>query len=195
MMRKNAKFDRAEVVNNATKLYWEKGFNGTSMRNLQDVIDMRPGSIYATFGSKEGLFKEALNRYADMGIEELLTCRKAVDSPLKALKLFMKSAVLDYTNSAPSRMCMLAKTMGELTEDNADLLQEAKRLLAKIEAEFVTLLQEAQELGEVDSNKDVHKLARHIQVQTMGLRTYAKACDDHTILETLVDDVFKHHPF
>ncbi|MFT2089929.1 TetR/AcrR family transcriptional regulator [Paraglaciecola sp. 2405UD69-4] len=195
MMRKNAKFDRAEVVENATKLYWEKGFNGTSMRNLQDVIDMRPGSIYATFGSKEGLFKEALNRYTDMGIEALLAARETAKSPLKALKLFMKTVVLDYENTAPSRMCMLAKTMGELTEENADLIQETKRLLAKIEIEFVRLLKESQDLGEIESSKDVNKLARHIQVQTMGLRTYAKTCDDQAELETMVDDVFTHHPF
>ncbi|MFA0500949.1 TetR/AcrR family transcriptional regulator, partial [Vibrio sp. 10N.222.46.A1] len=56
-MAKTAKFDRQDVVDKATNLYWEKGFHATSMRNLQDVIDMRPGSIYAAFGSKEGLFK------------------------------------------------------------------------------------------------------------------------------------------
>ncbi|MEP0354573.1 TetR/AcrR family transcriptional regulator [Paraglaciecola sp.] len=195
MMRKNAKFDRAEVVDNATRLYWEKGFNGTSMRNLQDVIDMRPGSIYATFGSKEGLFKEALNRYTEMGIEELRRCRVHSSSPLVALNVFMRNVVLDYANKAPNRMCMLAKTMGELTQDTPELLKEAKRLLAKVEAEFVTLLQEAQDLGELDSTKNVATLARHIQVQTMGLRTYAKACDNQEELETMVDDVFKHHPF
>ena len=65
-MAKATKFDRQDAVDKATHLYWEKCFHGTSMRNLQDVIDMRPGSIYACFGSKEGLFKEVLNNYAQI---------------------------------------------------------------------------------------------------------------------------------
>ena len=63
-MSKNAKFDRTEVVEKATNLYWEKGYHGTSMRDLQTTVDLRPGSIYAAFGSKDNLFKEAINHYA-----------------------------------------------------------------------------------------------------------------------------------
>ena len=66
-MSKSAKFNREDIIQKAANLYWEKGFHATSMRNLQEVIDMRPGSIYASFGSKEGLFKEALQHYASHG--------------------------------------------------------------------------------------------------------------------------------
>ena len=46
------KLDRDEVIEKVKDLYWEKGYHATSMRNLQDVVDMRPGSIYAAFGSR-----------------------------------------------------------------------------------------------------------------------------------------------
>ena len=94
-MAKTAKFDRQDVVDKATNLYWEKGFHATSMRNLQDVIDMRPGSIYATFGSKEGLFKETLARYTELGILNLNRFRSETDSPIKALESFVKRAVVE----------------------------------------------------------------------------------------------------
>ena len=60
-MSTKAKFDRDEVIEKAKNLYWQKGYHATSMRNLQDVIDMRPGSIYAAFGSKDNLFKEVIH--------------------------------------------------------------------------------------------------------------------------------------
>jgi len=50
------KFNREDVSEKAKNLYWEKGYHATSMRNLQDVINMHPGSIYAAFGSKDKLF-------------------------------------------------------------------------------------------------------------------------------------------
>jgi hypothetical protein len=70
-----------------------------------------------------------------------------------------------------------------------------KLFLKKVEEKLVTLLVESQELGEINKDKGVRKLARYMQVQTMGLRTYAKACDDLKLLDSMVEDVFINHPF
>ncbi|MEZ8746300.1 MULTISPECIES: TetR/AcrR family transcriptional regulator [Vibrio] len=194
-MAKTAKFDRQDVVDKATNLYWEKGFHATSMRNLQDVIDMRPGSIYAAFGSKEGLFKETLARYTELGIHNLNRFRSETDSPIKALENFVKRAVVESKKSAPNGMCMLAKTVAELTDEHAELLEEAKKSLKIMEGEFAKLIAEAQELGEISKERKPTQLARHVQVQIAGLRTYAKTCDDTELLNSMVEDIFKYHPF
>lgn len=99
-MAKVAKYDRQQVVDKATNLYWQKGFHATSMRNLQDVIDMRPGSIYAAFGSKDGLFKATLRNYTDMGLAHIEACRQQHDSPIMALKAFVKAQVIDTQSTA-----------------------------------------------------------------------------------------------
>ena len=194
-MAKTAKFDRQDVVDKATNLYWEKGFHATSMRNLQDVIDMRPGSIYAAFGSKEGLFKETLARYTELGILNLNQFRSETGSPIKALENFVKRAVVESKQSAPNGMCMLAKTVAELTDEHAELLEEAKKSLKIMESEFAKLIAEAQELGEISKEREPTQLARHVQVQIAGLRTYAKTCDDIDLLNSMVEDIFKYHPF
>ena len=194
-MANTAKFDRQEVIDKATNLYWEKGFHATSMRNLQDVIDMRPGSIYATFGSKEGLFKETLAHYTELGIANLQRAREEADSPLSALESFVRRAVVESKQSAPNGMCMLAKTVAELTNEHQELLDEAKKCLVIMEGEFTKLVQEAQQVGEVAPDRDAKHLARYVQVQIAGLRTYAKACDDLELLNTMVEDIFKYHPF
>ncbi|MGB3385899.1 MAG: TetR/AcrR family transcriptional regulator [Marinomonas sp.] len=194
-MRKNAKFDRDQVVNKATDLYWEKGFHATSMRNLQDVIDMRPGSIYATFGSKEGLFKEALKCYTQQGIAALHAFRRETSSPISALQSFVKMLVIDSQTKAPNGMCMLAKTVAELTEDNAELLEEAKNSLKQIETEFALLIADAQALGEVKQNQTPRELARYIQIQISGLRVYAKTYGQEAPLDQMIEDMFTQYPF
>ncbi|MDO6620063.1 MULTISPECIES: TetR/AcrR family transcriptional regulator [unclassified Shewanella] len=190
-MTKAAKFNREETIQKAANLYWQKGFHATSMRNLQEVIDLRPGSIYASFGSKEGLFKEALQYYAQTGVEMLAQCRIDAGSPLRALKLFIERSVLANKSTVPSGMCMLVKTVAELTTDNADLLAEAKSALGMVEAEFAALLTEAQQLGELDTTQDPQALARFIQVQIIGIRTYAHANQDDDTIQTLIDGVFE----
>ncbi|WP_102341029.1 TetR/AcrR family transcriptional regulator [Vibrio cyclitrophicus] len=194
-MAKTAKFDRQDVVDKATNLYWEKGFHATSMRNLQDVIDMRPGSIYATFGSKEGLFKETLARYTELGILNLNRFRNETNSPIQALENFVRRVVVESKQSSPNGMCMLAKTVAELTDEHSELLEEAKKSLKIMEGEFAKVIAEAQELGEISKDREPAQLARHVQVQIAGLRTYAKTCDDIDLLNSMVEDVFKYHPF
>lgn len=195
IMAKTAKFDRQEVIDLATNLYWKKGFHATSMRNLQDEIDMRPGSIYAAFGSKDGLFKEVLKNYTQMGIAKVQQCRQEHNSPINALNAFVKVQVIDTQNDAPNGMCMLAKTIGELTDDNQVLIDITKAHLGEIAAELAKLIEESQALGEINTNKNATDLASYIQIQITGLRTFAKISNDKIKLAALIDDIFTHYPF
>ncbi|WP_086981395.1 TetR/AcrR family transcriptional regulator [Vibrio aphrogenes] len=194
-MAKSTKYDREQVIQKATALYWQKGFHGTSMRNLQDVIDMRPGSIYACFGSKEGLFKESLHHYTTNTLQLLAQCRVQTDSPLLALKNFIYAAVVDSQDSAPSNMCLLVKTISELTEENEELLEQAKTLLSQIENAFTKLLQEAQTKGEIAKQQPCQPLSRYLQIQIMGLRTYLRANPDNVDTQELIDSIFTYGPF
>lgn len=194
-MAKTAKFDRQEVVDKATNLYWKKGFHATSMRNLQDEIDMRPGSIYAAFGSKDGLFKEALRNYTDMGLSDIQQLSTQYQSPLQVLKAFVKAQVIDTQTDAPNGMCMLSKTIAELTEENQELIEVTKEHLAEIAKAFINLIKKAQQAGEVGEDKNPAELAEHLQIQIAGLRTFAKINRDKALLESKVEAVFAHYPF
>jgi TetR/AcrR family transcriptional repressor of nem operon len=186
-MAKTTRYTRQETVAKATHLFWHRGFHATSMRNIQESIDMRPGSIYSSFGSKEGLFKESLQFYTDSSLSRLANHMES-SSPLEALTDFIKSSVLSRHDSAPSDMCMLVKTVSELTQDNADLLDEAKRLIGTVEDAFAALFAQAQKCGEIDKTKDPQQLARFLQVQIMGFRSYAQVNNGYDDLNQLIDE-------
>jgi hypothetical protein len=90
---------------------------------------------------------------------------------------------------------MLAKTVAELTEDNAELLEEAKNSLKQIETEFALLIADAQALGEVKKNQTPRELARYIQIQISGLRVYAKTYGQEAPLDQMIEDMFTQYPF
>ncbi|MDV7103722.1 TetR/AcrR family transcriptional regulator [Vibrio sp. TH_r3] len=193
-MSKQTKFDREDVIDKATNLYWEKGFHGTSMRNLQEVVDLRPGSIYASFGSKENLFKEALNHYADLSGSQLKKYLAETNSPLGALKIFITNIVVNSQDTAPSGMCMLVKTIAELTDEHQELVDIAKEKLAGVEKAFTRIIEQAVEQGELDSSCQPDKIARHLQVQIIGLRTYIRANKDKQIGKEMIDELFSNLP-
>jgi AcrR family transcriptional regulator len=59
-MARKPEFDRGDVVRRAMEVFWRSGYEGASMKLLGEAMGLAPGSIYAAFGSKEGLFHEAL---------------------------------------------------------------------------------------------------------------------------------------
>ena len=114
------------------------------------------------------------------------------DLPIAALEAFVKAQVVDTQNTAPNGMCMLAKTLGELTEDNQDLIDITKTHLGEISMAFVNLIEQAQQLNEVDSTKNAQELANHVQIQIAGLRTFAKINHDQALLLRKISDIFQH---
>ncbi|WP_440454072.1 TetR/AcrR family transcriptional regulator [Psychrobacter sp. ASPA161_9] len=191
-MSAQAKFNRDDVIEKAKNLYWEKGYHATSMRNLQDVVDMRPGSIYAAFGNKDNLFKEALNRYAEEGAANLANNIAQEETVLAGLKRFIHTVTVCSKGTAPSGICMVVKTIGELTQnDSPELLNHATSILERVEASFVKTFQQAIDNGEISSDKDPAELACYFQIQVMGLRTYAQVSNDTDAVEKYIDGIFE----
>lgn len=94
-----AKFDRSAVLLRAMKVFWEKGYQGTSMSDLVDSMELRSASIYAAFGSKEKLFDEVLALYAEQIGKQIWEplmrepqIRNAIEAMLRASARNMSSA-------------------------------------------------------------------------------------------------------
>ncbi len=59
-MARPREFDRDQVVDRAVDVFWRKGFEATSIRDLVEATGLNRGSLYNTFGDKAGLFEAAL---------------------------------------------------------------------------------------------------------------------------------------
>ena len=57
-------FDAENALDKAMKVFWEKGYEGSSLPELTEAMGMNRPSMYAVFGNKENLFRMALDRYA-----------------------------------------------------------------------------------------------------------------------------------
>jgi AcrR family transcriptional regulator len=98
-------FDRDLALRKATELFWEQGYEGTSITDLTEAIGIAAPSLYAAFGSKEALFREAIERYAvdsptDRALAREPTARAAVAAMLH-------DNAEDYADPATPLGCML----------------------------------------------------------------------------------------
>lgn len=116
---------------------------------------MRPGSIYAAFGNKDGLFQEALDYYAQSSLTELERILANHQSPLLGLAAFMRQLGGIRDKELPSRACMLVKSLLELGAREQAALNKVEKLLASMEARFTACFAEAQRLGELDCDRSL----------------------------------------
>jgi len=184
-------YDRETALARAVGLFWHKGYHDSSMKQIERALDMRPGSIYATFGSKDGLFSEALARYAQQGGEELAGHMAGYSSVLEGLQAYLMSIASNCSDPqcAPARACLIVKTLLESSNTNTPLYEQAKGVLSAIEDAFTELLETARTQGELAPATDCRRLARLIQSQIMGLRSMAERDLPTIELERLGQDM------
>jgi len=100
-------FDVEEVVDRAMRVFWEYGYAGASIERLKAATGLGRGSLYGTFGSKDGLFLRALERYSSIygtRFEEALT--DADDNPVAAIEAFLNVAVARIADPTVPNGCL-----------------------------------------------------------------------------------------
>lgn len=173
-MPRKPEYDRDALIERARDVFWSQGWAGTSLKDLEGALNMRPGSFYAAFGSKDALFGLALDKYAKDAATRLRALA-AKHGPLEALKMHPQ-AVLSTTHIG-AKACMLAKTVLELQARNHPLAQQAGQHLKQLELLFTDLFDQAQKQQKISGNQSPARLARRYQSDLLGLRMSAERED------------------
>ncbi|MEM6408257.1 MAG: TetR/AcrR family transcriptional regulator [Pseudomonadota bacterium] len=173
-MPRKPEYDRDELIHRARDLFWTQGWAGTSLKDLERILKMKPGSFYAAFGSKDALYELALERYLRDGLARL-EALASEHGPLGALQAFPHTVI--EGGQVPARACMLSKTLLELHARQHPLAEVANEYLKQMEMAFAELLARAQVEGQIAAHHDVDALARRFQSDLIGLRVSAERSD------------------
>ena len=195
-MARSSLHDRGASIDRALRLFWARGYHATSLKDLEQALDMRPGSIYAAFGSKAGLFHRALDRYSQEMGEEFGTVIEGAASPVEGIRRYLRevaracsTAGADNEDGWPMPGCMLVKTILEIGDDDPEIRNRADQVLAEVESKLAARLTQAKALGELRADAQPRRLARLVQAQIMGLRAFAQRAVSARAVRELGDDM------
>ncbi len=176
-------YDRDALIAQARDIFWRHGWAGTSLKDLERELKLKPGSFYAAFGSKDALYALALERYAHDGVASMLTLAEEL-GPLGALKAQPYRVIA--ASDLPTKACMLAKTYAELQAKDHDLAGQAGAHMIAMKSCFADLFRRAQKAGEISPDHDPERLAARYQSDLLGLRLTAER-DDVNAAEIAAD--------
>lgn len=163
-------FDEATVLDAVMEVFWQKGYEKTSMADLLEATGLHKGSLYQAFGDKHSLFMLALKRYvAEMGrnlSNALHSAPGAIAGIRQALNYFIDLAC---HGDGPNAGCLALNTMvdkGMADTEAGTILQAAQ---ANQLAAVAAVVSQAQADGEIRRDLRPEDVARMISIVVMGL--------------------------
>lgn len=166
-------FDRHQALRQALELFWRRGFETTSMADLVAALGIASARIYAAFGSKEALFREAIELYesqeggfADLALQE--PCAYV------AIERMLQEAVALYTRADGPRGCMVVASAVNCSSDNDSVREWLAEHRRARTASIIQRLEAAQQAGELPGHSDATSLGDYYSTVLHGLSVQAR---------------------
>ena len=185
-------FDRDAAIDQAMNLFWEHGYDSTSLNQLKATIGggISAPSFYAAFGSKEALFKEVMARYlsthgrvTDSLFDDTLAPRDAIELTLR------RSARMQTDVDHPTGCLVSLGWMSACSEESKVISQPLARTRALNRAGIVKCIERGIASGQLRPTVDVEALATMFDSFLSGLSTLARDGVSHAALDAAVTQV------
>ncbi len=185
-MARPQKYERDKVIGAAQTLFWEKGYQATSIIDLQSATALKPGSLYKAFGNKDGLLKAVLNNYTDTTLLYIDSLVEEQMSVKTLLEVFFKRQV-DRACDKNTKGCLLVNSLLEFHGQHLHLETEVKKQLQRVQKRFETLVEQGVMSGEFDKEVDASEKATAIMTVVWGLGVMSRMNPEEAHLQAFCD--------
>jgi AcrR family transcriptional regulator len=184
-------FDKDAALEAAMLLFWERGYEGTSMADLTQAMGLNPSSIYAAFGDKHALFSLAVKRYMDTRAQY---ATKALEEPTleKVVRALFENTIAFLTTPGHPPTCMtLAGAMGCSVD-----AKPARDIVTEIRIQNEVAMKErflrARRIGELSKDVNVDDYTRYLSTIIAGLSIQAANGSTKTELKRTSQLALRH---
>lgn len=174
MTPRRPEYNRTELLDQAVRVFWEKGYWDTSISDLVEATGVQRYGLYASFGDKHGLFLESLERYQDTVIAGLLRELDRPGAALPELESFLKRLGDIARTPGSSRGCLMCNTAAELGEDDPEVAARVDAYTRRLRRTFRGALIRARSLGQVPEDLNADEVARYLTGVVVGASVYAR---------------------
>jgi AcrR family transcriptional regulator len=182
-------FDPEEALGTAMRVFWEKGYEGTSLTDLTQAMGINRPSLYAAFGNKEELFRRVCGRYAEMA-----TCPSKVEgrTAREAVENFFRAGIESLSDSAHAGCMFVTSALTGSDESNA-VRQELCIARNEVVRAWKERFEAAAAAGEtLPASPD--ELARFVMTVSNGMSVQARSGATREDLQRVADIALRVWP-
>ncbi|WP_153978200.1 TetR/AcrR family transcriptional regulator [Paenibacillus xylanilyticus] len=186
-MVRQREFDTDKVLDAAMRIFWDKGFEATSLTDLTSAMGIQRPSLYAAFGDKKELFEMALRRYTTLHAAQIRSRLQHEGSIKQAFRALFEHIGAEGDVSKPSHGCFCINTMVELAPHDskfAILTREHQMYLAVI---FQESIERGQRSGELSSELNASAAAKSLVISMIGLTVLMKSGPERSFVEQSIE--------
>lgn len=173
-MGRHREFDEEEVVEKAMRAFWKNGWRDTTPQRLVEATGLSRSSLYATFGSKRGLFLAALDLYVEE--QRSFLTQLLEDGSLR--EGFERLYALMVDNMRPGgggMTCLVASSLLEVPAEDEETVARVARGQARMTEVYEARFQRAIDEGELHGSRTAGELAHFVTTVNNGIQLAARA--------------------
>lgn len=182
-MPRPREFDEAVALDAAVDSFWNRGYRGTSVRDLAETIGISTPILYNAFGDKRTLFVRALERYLDQSMRARIERLESSLPPKQAVSRFIGEIINRSVSDRERRGCFLINSAIEVAPHDKELGAAIAECLGELEAFFRRSIMAAQVDGTVPQQREATDLARLLVGVLLGIRVLARSKPERALLE------------
>lgn len=171
-MARSKEFEENVVLEKAMKLFWEQGYEKTSMNDLVEHMGIHRRSLYDTFTDKHTLFLKAMDRFKERTDARLAAGVKQSKTAKEALQFIFEYMGNGEEETPPG--CMFVNSAVELACRDEDVDARSVEAFDKIEQLLAEIVSWGQENGEFTNQYNAQELAEYLHNALTGLRVMAR---------------------
>jgi TetR/AcrR family transcriptional repressor of nem operon len=172
-MARTKAFDQTEVLKKIQKLFWDKGFNGTSVDDLVNASGLSRSSLYDTFGDKEALFIASLRLYRQENTRQMVDMiEQSTDVRKTVAEIF--DYILEDSRDNQRLGCLMVNTAIELAAHEKKIAKAVDENMVVIHEAMVRLIRRSQAKGELRKTHSPEALSTMVLTSVNGLRVAEK---------------------
>lgn len=181
-MARPQKFDRETVLQKSMQLFWQHGYEGTSLADILQVTGISKSSLYNSFDHKYGLFLEAFDKYRQDRYHDMIKIFSNMNART-GIECFFRMIITDARNPEKGSGCMGINQAIELAPYDKAVKQRIREDFNRFELALTLTIERGQKDGTITTRRDARILASLLVLGFPGLQIFSTLAENSEILE------------
>lgn len=188
-MARPREFDEQQALAAAMQVFWEKGYEASSISDLTSRMGIQRPSLYAAFGGKKELFEAVLGSYAQMSLAFIEKRIRSSASVKEAMRIYFQGIIEGAGGSNPDLGCLCVNTMVELAPHDVIFAQFTRDYQLNLTELFHGTIEDGIRTGELSSTLNPAAVARALIISAIGLSVTMKTRPERSLVENAVAEI------